>query len=202
MGVALRGELQLLVDSDVVGATCLMLHGVNVGDDAVVESFVVWNQSVVVTIRVCGRTAQHGAGGDHQGGQSQRLIRHIVSSLATAARRWPVVDCGSPFDLLLPWLQLCFRAIRIRQIYYAFPFRPGRRFAQAATALLGRLPRTPIGPASPRQAASRRPRSRRCWWSSRWGSQCRIRRRFHGRCTSDPSYSRRLFPQARSCISR
>src|SRR5271163_1701649 len=59
-----------------------MLHGVNVGDDAVVEPFVVWNQSVVVTIRVCGRTAQHGAGGDHQGGQSQRLIRHIVSSLA------------------------------------------------------------------------------------------------------------------------
>jgi hypothetical protein len=33
-----------------------------------------------------------------------------------------VVDCRSPFDLLRPWLQLCFRAIRISQIYYAFPF--------------------------------------------------------------------------------
>jgi hypothetical protein len=33
------------------------------------------------------------------------------------------MDCRSPFDLLLlPRLQLCFRANRISQIYYAFPF--------------------------------------------------------------------------------
>jgi hypothetical protein len=27
---------------------------------------------------MCGGNAQHGAGGDHQGGQSQRLILHVV----------------------------------------------------------------------------------------------------------------------------
>src|ERR1700722_8102619 len=98
-----------------------MLHGVNVGDDAVVEPFVVWNQSVVVTIRVSGRTAQHGAGGDHQGRQGQRLIRHIVSSLAPAAGRGAVVDCRSLFDLLLPWLQLGSR--QFESVRYITHFR-------------------------------------------------------------------------------
>ena len=62
LGVPLRGQLQLRVDPDVVGAACLMLHGEDIGDHAVVESLVVRYEGVVVTIGMCGGHAQHGAG--------------------------------------------------------------------------------------------------------------------------------------------
>jgi len=39
--VPLRGELQLWVDSDGGGAAGLLVDGVDVGDDAAVEAFVV-----------------------------------------------------------------------------------------------------------------------------------------------------------------
>src|ERR1700744_3433272 len=96
-----RGELQLLVDFDVVGAARLMLHGVDVGNDTVVESFVVRYDCVVVTIRMCGGGAQHDAGGDGQGGHGQRPVLHVVSSLSAARMRWPV-GCGNSSDQLPP----------------------------------------------------------------------------------------------------
>jgi hypothetical protein len=69
VGVPLGGESQLRVDLDVVGAACLMLHGVNVGDHAVVGPLVVRYERVVVTIRMCVWRSQGGASGqDNHGG--------------------------------------------------------------------------------------------------------------------------------------